>query len=95
MTINAPSCYIDAYMTCRLMNRISTGLSFRLFSAFFTAYFSDFKYIEVPETFHENKDALNNMLILQKGFQNTIQSEVQTCSALAPSKLIANQRTHV
>ena len=50
---------------------------------------------EVPETFHENKDELNNMLLRQKGFQNTIQSEVQTCSALAPSKLIANQRTHV
>ena len=70
--------------------RISTGLSF-----VFTAYFSNFKCIEVPETCHENKDGLNNMLLLQEGFQNTIQSEVQTCSALAPSKLIANQRTHV
>ena len=95
MTINAPSCYIAAYMTCRLMLGSQLALVQTIFLFVFTAYFSNFKCIEVPETCHENKDALNNMLLLQKGVQNTIQSEVQTCSALAPSKLIANQRTHV
>ena len=69
---------------------ISTDLSF-----VFIEYFTNLKCIEVPETCHENKDGLKNMLLPQKGCQNTIQSEVQTCSALAPSKLIANQRTHV